>query len=56
LLYRRVDLADVVDAHRCAVERAPEIGFGRYIITVTTPFTCDDLHRSVPTLPRSCGG
>ena len=39
LLYRRVDLEDVVDAHRLALERAPEIGFGRYIISATTPFT-----------------
>jgi len=43
LLYRRADLADVVDAHRCALERAPEIGFGRYIVTATTPFTRADL-------------
>jgi UDP-glucose 4-epimerase len=43
LLNRRVDLADVVDAHRLALERAPELGFGRYIITATTPFTRDDL-------------
>jgi UDP-glucose 4-epimerase len=43
LLYRRVDLEDVVEVHRLALERAPEIGFGRYIITATTPFTRDDL-------------
>ena len=43
LLNRRVDLADVVDAHRLAIERAPELGFGRYIITATTPFGRDDL-------------
>lgn len=43
LLYRRVDLADVVDAHRLALERAPEIGFGRYVVSATTPFTRDDL-------------
>jgi nucleoside-diphosphate-sugar epimerase len=43
LLYRRVDLEDCVDAHLLALERAPEIGFGRYIITATTPFTPDDL-------------
>ncbi|HEY4095586.1 MAG TPA: NAD(P)-dependent oxidoreductase [Baekduia sp.] len=43
LLYRRVDLADVVDAHRCALERAPELGFGRYVVSATTPFTSDDL-------------
>ena len=43
LLYRRVDLEDLVDAHRLALERAPEIGFGRYIISATTPFERGDL-------------
>ena len=42
-LYRRVDLADVVDAHLLAMERAPEIGFGKYILSATTPFTRADL-------------
>jgi UDP-glucose 4-epimerase len=42
LLYRRVDLEDVVIAHRCALERAPQLGFGRYIISAPTPFTRDD--------------
>jgi UDP-glucose 4-epimerase len=45
LLYRRVDIEDVVSAHRLALERAPEIGFGRYIISATTPFGRDDLER-----------
>jgi UDP-glucose 4-epimerase len=43
LLYRRADLEDVVSAHRCALERAPAIGFGRFIVTATTPFGRDDL-------------
>ena len=42
-LYRRVDLEDVVSAHLLAAERAPTIGFGRYIISATTPFSLDDL-------------
>jgi nucleoside-diphosphate-sugar epimerase len=42
-LYRRVDIEDVVDAHLLAIERAPRIGFARYIISATTPFTRDDL-------------
>ena len=42
LLYRRVDLADVVGAHVLAIERAPEIGFGRLIVSATTPFTPTD--------------
>lgn len=41
-LYRRVDVEDAVAAHLVALERAPAIGFGRYIITATTPFTRDD--------------
>ena len=43
LLNRRVDLADVVDAHRLAIDRAPALGFGRYIVTATTPFGRGDL-------------
>jgi UDP-glucose 4-epimerase len=43
LLNRRVDLEDVVSAHLLALERAPEIGFGRYVISATTPFTRADL-------------
>ena len=43
LLYRRVDLEDVVNAHLLAAEKAPSIGFGRYIVSATTPFTREDL-------------
>ncbi|HWF75178.1 MAG TPA: NAD(P)-dependent oxidoreductase [Solirubrobacteraceae bacterium] len=42
LLYRRVDLEDVVSAHLLALERAPALGFGRYIISATTPFARED--------------
>jgi nucleoside-diphosphate-sugar epimerase len=42
-LYRRVDLEDAVTAHLLAAEQAPAIGFGRYIITATTPFSPGDL-------------
>jgi len=42
-LYRRVDVADIVDAHLRAIDKAPTIGFGRYIISATTPFSRDDL-------------
>lgn len=42
-LYRRVDLADIVDAHLLAMSRAKELGFGRYIISATTPFGQEDL-------------
>jgi len=43
LLYRRVDVEDVVQAHLLAIEKAPTIGFGRYIISATTPFGRDEL-------------
>ncbi len=42
-LYRRVDLQDVVDAHLLAMQKAAMIGFGRYIISATTPFQPSDL-------------
>ncbi len=42
-LNRRVDLEDVVAAHVLALERAPAIGFGRYIVSATTPFATEDL-------------
>ncbi|WP_456621505.1 NAD-dependent epimerase/dehydratase family protein [Bradyrhizobium sp. P5_C12] len=38
LLYRRLDIADAVSAHLLAVERAPKVGFGRYIVSATSPF------------------
>jgi nucleoside-diphosphate-sugar epimerase len=42
-LYRRVDLEDVVNAHLLALEKAASIGFGRYIISASTPFLREDL-------------
>ncbi|HTI08592.1 MAG TPA: NAD(P)-dependent oxidoreductase [Puia sp.] len=43
MLYRRVDIEDIVSAHLLAMEKAPHLGFGRYIISATTPFTREDL-------------
>jgi len=43
LLYRRADIEDLVSAHLLAIEKAPGIGFGRFIVSATTPFTRDDL-------------
>jgi UDP-glucose 4-epimerase len=51
LLYRRVDIEDVVSAHLLALDRAPILGFGRYIISATTPFTRDDLSAMRTDLP-----
>ncbi|HEV2366182.1 MAG TPA: NAD(P)-dependent oxidoreductase [Caulobacteraceae bacterium] len=43
LLYRRADIADVAQACLVAAERAPVLGFGRYIVSPTTPFSRGDL-------------
>lgn len=42
-LFRRVDIEDAAEAHLLAVGRAAEIGFGKYIISATTPFGPGDL-------------
>ncbi|KZV91481.1 NAD(P)-binding protein [Exidia glandulosa HHB12029] len=53
LCYRRVDLYDVATAHVCAMERATELKWGRYIISAPTPFsslqeTLVDLGKDAP--------
>jgi nucleoside-diphosphate-sugar epimerase len=45
LLYRRVDLEDVVTALRLAIDRAPALGFTKLIVSATTPFAPEDLPR-----------
>jgi UDP-glucose 4-epimerase len=55
LLYRRVDIEDVVSAHLLALDKAPALGFARYIISATTPFTRDDaagLREDAPAVVR----
>lgn len=52
LLYRRLDIADAVSAHLLAVERAPKLGFGRYIVSATTPFEL----RHLAALSRDAAG
>jgi nucleoside-diphosphate-sugar epimerase len=42
-LFRRVDIADAVEAHLLALGRAREVGFGKYIISATTPFARGDM-------------
>ncbi len=41
-LHRRVDIEDVVEAHRLALREAARIGFGRFIVSATTPFRRED--------------
>jgi nucleoside-diphosphate-sugar epimerase len=42
-LYRRVDIEDAVSAHILAIDKAQKIGFGKYIISATSPFQKSDL-------------
>lgn len=42
-LYRRVDIEDIVSAHLLAFEKVQEIGFGKYIISATSPFQKEHL-------------
>jgi UDP-glucose 4-epimerase len=51
-LYRRVDIEDAVSAHLCALERTTSLGFGRYIISATTPFSREDLPELRTNAPR----
>ena len=41
-LYRRLAVEDCADAHVLALERAPEIGFGLFVISAPTPFRRTD--------------
>jgi UDP-glucose 4-epimerase len=55
MLYRRGDIADMVDAHLLALDRAARIGFARLIVSATTPFTrtdLDELRRDTPAVVR----
>lgn len=54
-LHRRADVQDLVDAHLLAIERAPRIGFARYVLSATTPFRREDLaelHGDAPAVLR----
>jgi nucleoside-diphosphate-sugar epimerase len=51
LLYRRVDLEDVVAAHLLALQQADELRFARYIVSATTPFRRDQVDRLRTDLP-----
>ncbi|MBA3538945.1 MAG: NAD(P)-dependent oxidoreductase [Deltaproteobacteria bacterium] len=54
-LNRRLEIEDAVTAHLCAIDRAPALGFGCYIITATTPLhreDSDELRRDAPSVVR----
>lgn len=42
LLNRRLTVEDCADAHLTALERAPTVGFGLYVVSAPTPFTRDE--------------
>jgi len=53
MLYRRVDIEDVVTAHLLAIEKAQSLGFARHIISATSPFEPDhvaELRVDAPTV------
>ncbi|OJJ14851.1 NAD-dependent epimerase [marine bacterium AO1-C] len=55
-LHRRVDLEDVVSAHLLAIEKAEVLGFQKYIISATSPFTqahLADLQGNAPSIIRA---
>ena len=42
LLHRRLTPQDAAEAHRVALARAPDIGFGLFVISAPTPFARED--------------
>lgn len=42
-LYRRLTVEDAAAAHIAALERAPSVGFGTYIVSAPTPFSRADV-------------
>jgi nucleoside-diphosphate-sugar epimerase len=43
LLHRRLTVEDAAKAHIVALDRAPEIGFGTFIVSAPTPFARDEV-------------
>jgi nucleoside-diphosphate-sugar epimerase len=41
-LHRRLTVEDAAEAHVVALERAPQIGFGSFILSAPTPFQRED--------------
>lgn len=60
LLHRRVDLADVVTAHLLALERGPDLGFDRFVVSAPTPLRPADLDEissdAAAVVARRCPG
>jgi len=43
LLHRRADIADIVEAHLLALKHCKTLGFGRFIVSATSPFCRADM-------------
>ncbi len=50
-LNRRADIEDMVSAHLCALDRAGDIGFAKYIISATPPFSREDCQALIEDAP-----
>ena len=56
LLHRRLTPQDAAEAHRVALARAPEIGFGLFVISAPTPFAREDAAALKQDAPRVIAG
>jgi nucleoside-diphosphate-sugar epimerase len=54
-LFRRVELEDAVTAHLAAADKATTLGFGRYIVSATSPLLPEDLVDLNTTAPAVVG-
>eukprot|EP01134_Creolimax_fragrantissima_P006106 CFRG6106T1 len=50
--YRRVDIEDVVTAHMLAIQKAPVLGFARFVISAPTPFARSDIYELAKNAPN----
>ena len=56
-LHRRLSVEDAARAHLVALERAPELGFGLYVVSAPTPFErsdVDELRRDAAAVVERC--
>ncbi len=54
-LFRRLTVEDAADAHVAAIDKAPALGFGTFIISAPTPFSpadCQELIVDAPTVVK----
>ena len=51
LLFRRLTVEDAAEAHVAALRRAPELGFDRFIVSASTPFSPQDCAELITDAP-----